>query len=234
MKFRFAAAAAVFGSLALASLASAMPTTYSGVTFPDGDISFADVVISFTPGPDVGAPHDDPNLALGAPDGNHMSLGDNGVLIVQFTDNSLTTSGDAAADLHIFEVGAVVEVFNVAISQDLTNWIDLGNLSGQPTSIDIDAVAGVIPFAQYSYVRLTDVAPNQTGSPFGEADIDAIGAISSAPPVALSASGSAAILAVAVAGLAIRRKRRRPQDSPVRHDFLNSLVRSERSVTVTD
>ena len=54
---------------------------------------------------------------------------------------------------------------------------------GQPTGIDIDAAAGVVVGTQYSYVRLTDVAPNQSGSPFGEADIDAIGAISSAPPV---------------------------------------------------
>ena len=127
MSFLFALIAAVVVS----SGARAMPTTYSGVTFPDGDISFADEVISFSPGPDVGAPHLDSSQVLGAPDGNHLSLGDNGSLIVRFSDNSLTTSGDASADLHIFEVGSVVEVFNVSISQDLITWIDLGNLSGQ-------------------------------------------------------------------------------------------------------
>jgi len=37
--------------------------------------------------------------------------------------------------------------------------------------------------AQYSYVRISDILPNQTGYPWGEADIDAVGAISSAPPV---------------------------------------------------
>ncbi len=159
--FRTLSLAAVFGAaLSLSTGAAAMPTTYSGVTFPDGDISFADEVISFNPGPDVAAPHDDQNLVLGAPDGSHISLGDNGSIIVRFSDNSLTTSGDATADLDIFEVGARVEVFNIAISQDLVNWIDLGDLSGQPTSIDIDAVAGVVQFAQYSYVRLTDVDPN--------------------------------------------------------------------------
>ena len=126
---------------------------------------------------------------------------------MRFSDNSLTTSGDATADLHIFEVGARVEVFNIAISQDLVNWIDLGDLSGQPTSIDIDAVAGVVQFAQYSYVRLTDVDPNQTGSPFGEADIDAIGAISSAPPVAIHAPGALAFLGLGFAAMMLRRRR---------------------------
>ena len=206
--FRTLSLAAVFGAaLSLSTGAAAMPTTYSSVTFPDGDISFADEVISFNPGPDVAAPHDDQNLVLGAPDGSHISLGDNGSIIVRFSDNSLTTSGDATADLHIFEVGARVEVFNIAISQDLVNWIDLGDLSGQPTSIDIDAVAGVVQFAQYSYVRLTDVDPNQTGSPFGEADIDAIGAISSAPPVAIHAPGALAFLGLGFAAMMLRRRR---------------------------
>jgi hypothetical protein len=206
--FRTLSLAAVFGAaLSLSTGAAAMPTTYSGITFPDGDISFADEVISFNPGPDVAAPHDDQNLVLGAPDGSHISLGDNGSIIVRFSDNSLTTSGDATADLHIFEAGARVEVFNIAISQDLVNWIDLGDLSGQPTSIDIDAVAGVVQFAQYSYVRLTDVDPNQTGSPFGEADIDAIGAISSAPPVAIHAPGALAFLGLGFAAMMLRRRR---------------------------
>ena len=206
--FRTLSLAAVFGAaLSLSTGAAAMPTTYSGVTFPDGDISFADEVISFNPGPDVAAPHDDQNLVLGAPDGSHISRGDNGSIIVRFSDNSLTTSGDATADLHIFEVGERVEVFNIAISQDLVNWIDLGDLSGQPTSIDIDAVAGVVQFAQYSYVRLTDVDPNQTGSPFGEADIDAIGAISSAPPVAIHAPGALAFLGLGFAAMMLRRRR---------------------------
>jgi hypothetical protein len=206
--YRTLSLAAVFGAaLSLSTGAAAMPTTYSSVTFPDGDISFADEVISFNPGPDVAAPHDDQNLVLGAPDGSHISLGENGSIIVRFSDNSLTTSGDATADLHIFEVGARVEVFNIAISQDLVNWIDLGDLSGQPTSIDIDAVAGVAQFAQYSYVRLTDVDPNQTGSPFGEADIDAIGAISSAPPVAIHAPGALAFLGLGFAAMMLRRRR---------------------------
>ena len=87
----------------------------------------------------------------------------------------------------IFEGGDVVETFNLAISIDNINWINLGDISGQPTGVDIDAVPGVVAGQRYSYVKLTDISPNQTNAPYGEADIDAVGAVSSAspaPPVA--------------------------------------------------
>lgn len=65
----------------------------------------------------------------------------------------------------------------------------------------------MVAFAQYFYVRLIDADPSQTGSPFGEADIDSIGAISSAPPVATHAPGALAIFALGVAGLGWRRRK---------------------------
>ena len=68
-----------------------------------------------------------------------VSLGTGGSITMQFTDNALTGSGDSAADLHIFEIGADVEGFFVEISTDGFAWVDLGLLAGQPTSIDIDA-----------------------------------------------------------------------------------------------
>ena len=49
------------------------------------------------------------------------------------------------------------------------------------TGIDIDGIPGVIAGASYRFVRLTDDLPNQTDSPFGEADIDAVEALSSVP-----------------------------------------------------
>ena len=190
----------------LAGAAHAIP--FGGVEFPDGAISFADSVVSYLPGNDVGAGYDDPTAALGTPDwagaGTATSLGEGGELILEFTDNSLTTSGDAAADLWIFEIGAAVESFNVAIAQSLGSWIDLGNVSGQPTGIDIDGVAGVVAGARYSFVRLRDVLPNQSGAPFGEADIDAVGAISSAAPV--PAPAPLMLLGLALLGAAGRRR----------------------------
>lgn len=179
-------------------------TVIGGVDFPDGAISFVDNVVSFTPGPDVAGPYLDASNVLGTPDytgpdgynsDGAIALGDGGVLIAEFVDNSLTTSGDAAADLWIFEIGGVVEAFSVAISTDLVHWIELGSLSGQPTGIDIDPIAGVVAGTQYRYVRLSDnPALNQTNSPFGEADIDAIGAISSAPPAPVPAPGALLLL----------------------------------------
>ena len=169
-------------------------TSFGGIEFPGGATSFADSVVSYSPGSDVAGNYSDPSSALGIPDWNSStetgsaSLGDGGELVIQFTDNSLTTSGDANSDLWIFEIGGAVEVFNVAISTDNTNWIDLGDVLGQPTGIDIDSIAGVTPGEFYSYVRLQDVAPNQSGFPFGEADIDSVGAISSAPPVPVPAT----------------------------------------------
>ena len=172
--------------------ASAIP--FGGIEFPDGATSFADAVVSSSLGSDAGSTpalgtFDDPsqilgvpNRVIGPPSTGVVALGDGGEIIVRFIDNSLTTSGDNTQDLWIFEVGDV-ETFNVAISINGINWIDLGNVSGQPTGIDIDSIAGVISGERYSFVRVRDVdPPDQTVFPFGEADIDAIGAISSTTP----------------------------------------------------
>jgi len=107
--------------------------------------------------------------------------------VVKFTDNSLTTSGDATKDLWIFEIGGAVEQSNIAISTNGIDWIDLGPLNGGTRGIDIDAFigSGVTLGARYSYVQIVDLLPHQSGSPFAGADIDAIGAATSAAPAAV-------------------------------------------------
>lgn len=203
-------------------------TVYSGITFPDGDVSFADRVVNFAVGDAVSNDYADPTNVLGAPDfsfpNNAFALGnpggspdnlDNslfGFVTVEFTDNSLTTSGDNAADLFVFEIGSsgggVIESFQVEISKDASTWIDLGIVSGDAVvGLDIDTISGVNTGDRFSFVRVTDAPGGATsGNPFGGPDIDAIGAISSAPPVVdpptgvvpLPAAGWALLSALAI------------------------------------
>lgn len=163
---------------------------YSGIDFPDGANSFADAVVSYSPTSDVVSPYNDPSTSLGIPDypntNSFVSLGDAGILILKFTDNSLTTSGNSDEDLWVFEIGDAIEPTYVYISTDGTNWISVGSTSGATSGVDIDAYigSGVTLGTQYSYVKLVDDdSVHQSGSPYEGADIDAVGAISSAPPV---------------------------------------------------
>ena len=170
----------------LAEQANAVP--FRGVEFPEGEVSFADEVVSYIPGPGVGVLQMNPEEVLGIPDGTdsegYVSLGDEGELVLRFLDNSLTTSGDDAIDLWIFEVGSV-EPTAIAISTDGLDWINVGTISGATSGVDIDAYTGdgVVLQEQYSYVKLTDLLPHTTGYPNTGADIDAVGAISSGPPI---------------------------------------------------
>ena len=173
--------------------ASAASVTYDGITFPAGDVSFADQLIDLTFGSP--APTDpnymDGDRALGAPDYSgaigSVSLGSGGRLTLRFADNSLSGSGTSDSDLHIFEVGPAVEDTFVEISMDGLEFLSVGKVFGSTSSIDIDPFLideGIDPFTRFSFVRLTD-DPNEggrSGATVG-ADIDAVGAISSAPPV---------------------------------------------------
>ena len=175
----------------LAISTNAGAVIYGGVDFPDGASSFADAVVDYSPvigGGGPVAPYNDPADALGIPDypGNStgfVSLGSGGSLTLRFTDNSLTGSGDADLDLWIFEIGPDVEDTFVEISKDNILWHAVGKVFGSTSGVDIDAFGfGVLDF--FSFVRLTDDAAEgaTTGSTVG-ADIDSVGAITSAPPV---------------------------------------------------
>lgn len=119
-----------------------------------------------------------------------------GEVVVKFTDNALTTSGDSELDLWIFEVGADIEPTDVFISQDGNAWISVGSTEGGARGINIDAFTqnGVVLGEKYSYVKLIDLLPSQSTSPWEGADIDAVGAISSTQAVAgACASGTVSV-----------------------------------------
>ena len=151
-----------------------------GIDFPDGQVSFADRIVDFIPSSGISSCDNSTN-ALGKPDNQQACLGDEGIIILQFTDNSLTTSGDEQKDLWIFEIGPIIEPTSVAISTNGSNWINVGFTDGSTSGVDIDEYinSGVIIGEKYSFVKLTDLLPHQSDAPYAGADIDAVGAISS-------------------------------------------------------
>ncbi|MEZ6130797.1 MAG: DVUA0089 family protein [Planctomycetaceae bacterium] len=167
--------------------------TFDGIVFPNGLSSFADRVVQYAPVGGNILRSNDPTDSLDIPDepglpipplGTVVSLGDGGFIVLEFSDNILVPSGDSTPDLHIFEAGGVIEFMQVEISEDGVTWLDVGTISGQPSSIDIDAAAGINMAGMYRFVRITDDLADGGGPPqFAGAEIDAVGAISSIPLV---------------------------------------------------
>ncbi len=152
------------------------------VTLPQGERSFVDVVVEHVRG--TGRIEESaryPRAALHAPDysgdvddGSFLSLGCDGSLTLQFTDNALIDV--EGADLYVFEVGPNVEAMRLAISTDGNSWMELGEISGGRAEVDI-AGRGA-PDRSYRYVRLTDDGID-CGTRFAGSDIDAVAAIGS-------------------------------------------------------
>ena len=206
--------------LAVSVSAEAAPLTFDDITFPEGEISFADQVISYEPDFSGESEPGDPNYlepdeALGTPDYNgttgSVSLGSGGRITLLFDDNALTGSGDDTLDLHVFEIGGDVEDTFVEISEDGVSFEDAGKVFGSTSSIDIDAL-GFDESDQFFYVRLTDDPDEgqQSGSTVG-ADIDSVGAITTEaamPPTPVIPTPTAAAMGLTLlVGFALRRRR---------------------------
>lgn len=181
----------------------APPATVQGVLFEQGLISFADAVVpnSFQPNAGGAAPDamfQNANAILGAPQvvgrgiepvtgEDTVSLGLGGTITVQFTDNLLTGSGDARADLIIYETGAVESVL-VEISRDGSLFQNVGIVGGLTNTVDLDAF-GFGTQDRFAFVRLTDLRQGDTNTLTLGADIDAVGALSSVPVEVFAAGG---------------------------------------------
>lgn len=165
------------------------PDGHGGKVFiPLGDIAFADEVIRYTPGdPAPIADAMDSSYCLGTPnfdglDGGFLTLGCGGSIVLHFTDNALVNG--PGNDLYVFELGKYVETTMLSISRDGKKWIDVGEIAGGNTAVDINKA--VKPGEVFNYVKLTDLKSDCKGSWPG-ADIDAVAAVGSGRQFTLNA-----------------------------------------------
>ncbi|MGF1490895.1 MAG: PEP-CTERM sorting domain-containing protein [Microcoleaceae cyanobacterium] len=228
---------AAFGTviLSIGGIAVTRPAQavdFGEVDFPEGEISFADFVVSYDRGPDNGdysfAPleaFDNPETAVGIPnsvtdrdaerDGDFsqrsdVSLGEGGTLVLRFADNFLTRSGDDSEDLWVFEAGTVVEGVLVEISEDGDNFFSVGQIGGtQVGGIDIDAFDIDPEIELFSFVRLTDDGSNVYDGGWAGADIDSVGAISTIAAADIPEPSTVlGLLAIGILGAGTQLKRK--------------------------
>lgn len=160
------------------------------ICLPQGAASFADSVLSFTPGarPSEGE-WAQPRYALGEPDYTRttapgfLSLGCDGVLVLRFDDNALVDVD--GPDLYVFEVGPAVEATELAVSVDGRSWLEVGRVEGARAELELTGI--IDPDEAYRYVRLTNRSRTCGGRHSG-ADIDAVAAVGSALRLALDAA----------------------------------------------
>lgn len=149
------------------------------ICLPLGALSFADAAVSFVPGAKPSKPpFNFPGNALGEPNyrntrsADFISLGCQGVLVLQFLDNALIDVD--GVDLYVFEIGPFVERTELAISADGSTWIDVGVIEGARSEVDISG--HVSRGERFTYVRLTNAGKSCGGNHSG-ADIDAVAAV---------------------------------------------------------
>lgn len=184
----------------LAPVALALPVTYGGITFPHGDLSFADRVASYREASCVGESFSDPRAALGPPDcgrsgctvcpgcarcavalGFRLSeLDDRGDLILEFVDNQLVDV--PGKDLFVYITNG--KPCRVEISSDGLHFIFVGEVSAYPGGIDISPYVG--PGEAFRFVRLSDVPGDEDRSFCPGASIDAVGAMGPLREIALA------------------------------------------------
>ena len=147
------------------------------VTIPGGVLSCVTFVVDFQPGSPWTSvtSYQNPDYILGQPTGDNpyevITLGCGGVIVVGF--NVSITDGPGN-DIYVFEVGPNVEPTKVEVSNDLKNWIHVGDADGSVSGVDIN---GKVPKGtKYRYVRLTDLK-SACESGYPGADVNAVAVI---------------------------------------------------------
>lgn len=162
------------------------------IKLPQGDISFADKLISFRMGNPAPIPENAKATdAIGVADFDQekvtgfVSLGIGGELVLAFTDNALVNID--GPDLYVFEVGRYIEETFLYVSKNAKTWIPVGKISGGNALIDIGD--STRPGDIFTYVKLVDAGSSAKKGDrmWPGADIDALAAIGSAKQRALNA-----------------------------------------------
>ncbi|MCK4356338.1 hypothetical protein KAW44_04575, partial [Candidatus Bipolaricaulota bacterium] len=217
-------------------IAFAEATTYSGVTFPHGDRSFADRVVSYVAASCVDGGYDDPSAALGPPDcggdgcracqgcdtcavalGFRLSeIDDRGKLVLEFVDNTLVdVEGD---DLFIYITNW--KACRVEISTNGSHFIPVGTVTGYPGKINISPF--VRPGEEFRFVRLSDVPADEDKSACPGPSIDAVGAMGPLRVVEEIGEASGFLTLQAIGELALR-VAQAPQDLLIILDSSSSM-----------
>lgn len=154
------------------------------ITIPGGADSCATRVVSFTPGEswtkDERAMNE--QAVIGIPDynkdddTNYLCLGAKGSIVLEFSVDIVDSDGN---DIYVFEVGNNVEATKVEVSNDLENWVYVGDVDGSLSGVDLN---GKVPSgARYKYVRITDI--KGSGGNWPGADIDAVAGLNNKLPI---------------------------------------------------
>ncbi|MGB0621383.1 MAG: hypothetical protein ACPGVZ_18140, partial [Myxococcota bacterium] len=186
------------------------------------DRAFADTIVASS----LHSPYDVSSSALGRNDWTAdmvgvnqwgpdigVALGYQGFLTVGFTDNAFGSSGNADADVWIFEIGGLPEEMSVEISIDGASWLDVGIADRPSASFDYGVGIDIDPFftvangfdtsTRFNFLRVTDTGNNTYNGNKSGADIDAIAAIYplSENVVVVPEPGSSVLIAFGLAWL---------------------------------
>lgn len=140
----------------------------------DTPVGYATGTVDFTPGPGTVSPYNNTDFALGAPNDQATSLGRGGDIILSMNPMTLVGGKTSDPDFYVYEY-KVYNSFNVFISTDNSNWIELPesssstNSTGTVKGYDIDSL-GIGP---YNYLKIVDTS-NEAGNSSAGADIDGV------------------------------------------------------------
>ena len=73
---------------------------------------------------------------MGAPDNsNYLTLDKDGIIVLEFGVFITDGAGD---DIYVFDAGTNKNAINVEVSDDLINWIHVGDADGSISGVDIN------------------------------------------------------------------------------------------------